>query len=82
MPKVNVAYKLLSIDIADVKKLSHIIFALLLYFVIYNNIHWCTSSWLAGLILEIYGYLIFAVLSSNDAYYVVWMIDDLIKDIY
>jgi len=32
--------------------------------------------------LEIYGYLIFAVLSSNDAYYVVWMIDDLIKDIY
>ena len=31
-------------------------------------------SGLAGLLLEIYGYLIFAVLSSNDAYYVVWMI--------
>ena len=50
--------------------------------IIYKNIHQYLRSGLAGLILEIYGYLIFAVLSSNDAYYVVWMIDDLIKDIY
>ena len=48
----------------------------------HNNIHQYLRSGPSGLILEIYGYLIFAVLSSNDAYYVVWMIDDLIKDIY